>query len=379
MSAEPYLKRLHLPSLSIKGFRGISDLSIPRLGRVTLITGMNNTGKTSILEAVRLLAEEGALETIRELLQLREEGIEALSDDGESPSGQAFLLSALFNGFPRIPQGSEPILISCADGSRRLEMEVGWFIDDHDESGNSRLIPLEPDMVEDEIDSLPALVVNANGRTRIYPTDRIDRPAGNRRLRFRIDSGKVSSRFVNASGSERTESLGPLWDNISLTERETYVVEALRIIDRRISAVSMVGENSLRGSRTAVVRSENFDRRVPLRSFGDGMNRLFGIILSLVNVSGGILLVDEFENGMHHAVQVDAWRLVFRLSETLNVQVLATTHSFDCVAGFRQAAAEMEQTDGLLIRVDRNGDRMRVVEYSEEDLQIAVSQRIEVR
>ena len=109
------------------------------------------------------------------------------------------------------------------------------------------------------------------------------------------------------------------------------------------------------------------------------MNRLFGMILTLVNASGGILLIDEFDNGMHYTVQVNAWRMVFRLARELDVQVLATTHSLDCVAGFRQAAAEREDVDGLLVRVDRLDSLMRVVEYTEEDLRVAIGQRIEVR
>ncbi len=109
------------------------------------------------------------------------------------------------------------------------------------------------------------------------------------------------------------------------------------------------------------------------------MNRLFGIVLSLVNVSDGILLIDEFENGMHYTVQVDAWRMIFRLAKELNIQVIATTHSSACIAGFMEAAHESEDEDGLLIRLERYGDRMRVVEYTEEDLNIAVRQQIEVR
>ena len=135
----------------------------------------------------------------------------------------------------------------------------------------------------------------------------------------------------------------------------------------------------MRSSRMAVVRSDHFNRRVPLRSFGDGMNRLFGIILSLVNVSDGILLIDEFENGMHYSVQVNAWRLVFHLAQELNVQVVATTHSLDCIAGFRQAATESEEVEGMLVRIDRHGDIMRAVEYTEEDLVVAINQRIEIR
>ena len=64
------------------------------------------------------------------------------------------------------------------------------------------------------------------------------------------------------------------------------------------------------------------------------------IVLSLVNARGGVLLIDEFENGLHYSVQLDAWRMIFNLAQSLNVQVFATTHSWDAVESFQTAAAE---------------------------------------
>ena len=377
MSTDTLNRELRLPSLAIRGFRGITDLSIPRLARVTLITGMNNTGKTSILEGVRLFTEEATPTVIRELLQFREENAAVISDDPDSIRGAPFLVSALFHGFPRLHENPEPIVFSLCDNSHTMQIQISWFREIDDDDGNTKLIVDEPLSFE-EPDSIPALVVEIDRRRRIYPIGRLDSMTSARRSRFGYYAQKMFSRFVNSSGPERTETLGPLWDNISLSEREKYVIEALRIIDPDISAVSMVGEQSPRTSRTAVVWSDKFSRRVPLRSFGEGMNRLFGIILSLVNVSGGILLVDEFDNGMHYTVQVRAWRMVFNLARELDVQVLATTHSLDCVAGFRQAAAE-DEVDGLMVRIDRLGSQIRAVEYTEEDLLVAMSQRIEVR
>lgn len=369
---------LHLPSLSITGFRGIANLSIPRLGRVTLVTGENNTGKTSILEGVRLLTEESSLEVIREILRFREEDILGLSENRDSQGGAAFLVSALFHGFPDLSGDLQPIILSCCDGSRKMLVEVKWYSERTGEDGSSRLIPLEQEPSE-RYEAIPALVITSPDKSSVLPIERIDRIASIRRNNPPYSQTRMSCRFVNSTLPERTEMLGSLWDNIALTEREKDVVEALRIIDPKIAAVSMIGEHSYRQSRMAVVRSDGFSRRVPLRSFGDGMNRLFSIVLSLVNVSDGILLIDEFENGMHYTVQVEAWRTVFYLAQKLNIQVIATTHSFDCVAGFRQAAVEQTEIEGLLVRVDRFGEKTRVVEYSEEDLQIAVRQRIEVR
>ena len=369
---------IHLPSLSITGFRGIANLTIPQLGHVTLIAGSNNSGKTSILEGVRLLTDNAAPEVIRDILQLREENAAGLVLETESATGEIFHVSALFNGFPQLADRPAPIVISTQDGSRSLQMGVEWFVENMVEDGSARFVSVEYES-DGDYDVIPALVVYTGSARRIYPIDQIDRLTSSRRPPMRRESNRLYSRFVNSSSTERTESLGPLWDNIALTDHESHIVEALRIIDPSISAVTMVGERSMRQSRTALVRSEQFSRRVPLRSFGDGMNRLFGIVLSLVNVNDSILLIDEFENGLHFSVQLHVWRMIFSLVEQLNAQVIATTHSSDCIAGFAQAAAEYKTVEGRLVRIDRMGDEIRVIQYGEEDLQIATRQRIEVR
>jgi hypothetical protein len=155
-------------------------------------------------------------------------------------------------------------------------------------------------------------------------------------------------------------------------------VNALKIIAPDIEAVSMVGSEGPSQLRTAIVRSSGFPRPVPLRSFGDGLNRLFGIVLSLVNAKGGFLLIDEFENGMHHTVQLDVWRGIFHLSNLLNVQVFATSHSWDAVEAFQEAAAE-HPDEGLLIRLSRKGDEVIPTLFDGEELAVATRDRIEVR
>ena len=65
--------RLHLRNLSIRGFLGIKDLCIGRLGRVTLLTGRNGVGKTTVLDAVRVYAARGAFPALYQLLRRREE------------------------------------------------------------------------------------------------------------------------------------------------------------------------------------------------------------------------------------------------------------------------------------------------------------------
>ena len=113
---------------------------------------------------------------------------------------------------------------------------------------------------------------------------------------------------------------------------------------------------------------------VPLQSFGDGAVRLFGLALVLVNSRDGFLLIDEAENGIHHSVQPDLWRMVLKTAEENNVQVLATTHSYDCVRGFAEAMTECDGIGGALVRLEREEGRLRAVEYSERNLKAVAKQ-----
>ena len=119
---------------------------------------------------------------------------------------------------------------------------------------------------------------------------------------------------------------------------------------------------------------------IPLKSLGDGALRLFGVALVLINSRDSFLLIDEAENGIHHSVQPDFWRMVFKTAHANNVQVIATTHSFDCVRGFAQAAVECEEAEGVLVRHrTRKMGPCGAVEYSERNLKAAAKQHIEVR
>ncbi|RYD26552.1 MAG: ATP-binding protein, partial [Verrucomicrobiaceae bacterium] len=184
--------------------------------------------------------------------------------------------------------------------------------------------------------------------------------------------------YLDPFSGRSPSRLGVLWDAIALTNGEKQVVEALRIISPDIEAVSMIGSENGNRSRTVIAKSRQFRAPVSLRTFGDGVNRLFGIILSLVNAAGGVLLVDEIENGLHHSILPEVWRVIFQMADELNVQIFATSHSWDCVDSFQQAANVHPQT-GVLARLTALDGRIIPTLFSENELRIAARDQIEVR
>ena len=134
-----------------------------------------------------------------------------------------------------------------------------------------------------------------------------------------------------------------------------------------------------RSNRRILVKIRNNSDPVPLKSLGDGAVRLLSVALALANSRNGFLVLDEAENGIHHTIQKDYWGLILRTATEFNVQVLATTHSWDCVQGFAQATTDSEEFDGILLRVEKEDEKTFVVEYAKEEVRTATDHGIEVR
>ena len=178
--------------------------------------------------------------------------------------------------------------------------------------------------------------------------------------------------------------LARLWDRIALTDNETGIMRAVNLaIDGEAERIAVVGDSAGNGQgpdgRRMIARLKGHSDPVPLRSFGDGAVRLFGVAVALANSGDGFLLIDEAENGIHHTLQRDFRRMVLRTAEDTNVQVLATTHGWDCVRGFAQASADLDDVAGILFRLERRDGRSRAVEYPEDELAVAARDGIEVR
>ena len=389
MSAEPSNKALHLPSLSIKGFRGIKELSIPSLGRVTLFVGKNGVGKTTLLDAVRVFAARGRYSVLADILRQHDELTDAIDEDGDEmfvPNWEA-----LFHGWHSSPD--EPISIGlvglegetsplCIRTVPISKRNLAQFLDDE------KIIPEY--FLDDDV---KAIQIEFQGAKQEMPIGNLGVRIPFRFMRriWRNDETQLLSEIL-------CESLGPsllsnadvarFWDKVALTEDETRALEALNLLFGDIDRAAVVGtskETPLpfppygRHGRRAVVKLKGQERPVPLKSLGDGAVRLFGVALALANSQGGFLVIDEAENGIHYLMQRDFWRMVLKTAYANNVQVLATTHSWDCAAGFAQAAVDVEEVKGMLIRLEEDGDQMRVVEYSEDALKIAAERGIEVR
>jgi len=371
---------LILKSLEIENFRGFKHIDINRLGRVNLIVGKNNVGKSSLLEALAIYARKGAPSLLWDLLEARNESsrLRAINRNPQDVQNKVLEIKYLFYGRPEIEDEITRIKIKIGPKGNTddsLYLELDWYAAQVDEQGLRRLQPL----LSREFASADNLVLglaakSGKGTENVF---RLDRYVDARRT-IQPEPTGVRYVFVPANGLD-AEVVGAFWDNITLTNLQQQVINALKIVEPRVEGLNLIIAPEQRNERIPVIKIANSDGRIPLRSMGEGMNRMLGIALAISNAADGLLLIDEIESGLHYSVQLEMWRLILQAARRLNVQVFATSHSWDCIEAFQKATLEDKKEEGVLIRLGRIKEDIVATAFDERELGIATRDQIEVR
>ena len=349
-------QKLCLESLEIKNFRVFEELKIERLGRVNLFIGENNVGKSSLLEALWLLAHEGHPVVIAQILEHRDEAASSViykQLNGDEGASRLNLLKIL---------NDDALSNHDLDD---LELEIGGVF----EPTNKIKMRFFRANLQVEVEN------NLNG---VFQPGRAAYPLNKPLVDTTWPDPMFPCTIITANSSTLNKA-EQLWDNIVLTPEEDDVLNALRLITPSIQKINWVNMPNAENHRIPMVILNGKSERIPLRRLGEGMNRLFGLILALVNAKNGVCLLDEIENGLHFSIQPEVWRFIFKVARRLNVQVFATTHSWDCLSAFQEAASEYEHEEGVVIRLVNKNGRIRVTFFDEKGMKIIVREGMEIR
>ncbi len=365
-----------LRDLTIQNYRVFKDFSVDGLARVNLIVGMNNSGKTSFLEAVHLLANQNNPSYLLDLLENRGEFAWPYS------SRRDYQIAHIFSG--HVPQ---PTYKLPAPGS---VISI--------QSQRDRFLALEVWLNAVEVDAFPQTLPSEDQTvTEQTPFQLLFRYRGGsetledaqvRRLGVREDYSirttllrsrpRADLHRLITTNSPSFADLAGLWDRITLTPEEDAVVAALQILEPGVERISFTSRQIANSG--ILVRLQGQRTPIPLGSMGEGMHRILALAMSAVTAQNSVLLVDEIDTGLYYRVQTDMWRLLIDTAQRLNVQIFATTHSWDCVAAFQEALGQQPSDDvGCLFRLQRRDDTIRAIQYDRDDLAIAVREGIEVR
>lgn len=356
-------------SLKVRNFRSLVSLDVQGLSRVNLLVGKNNVGKTSVLEAVEMLASGGRPVSL--LRGPRRRG-EVLLEAGERHRLDLDLRH-LFSGH-RMEEGASfrvtgrggevEATVACVV---QPEMTQGSLFGDELEDGARLVLWLTgPDNPEGA-----AIPVSRSGS--VVEEVRRNGPA----VTGGPSIGSASVVFVGTDGQD-VAALQQIWDGLVLTSEEDKVVAAMKIIEPSIERLAFTSRQRS-PSNVAFVKLAGQEQRLPLGSFGEGTRRLLALAVYLVKASGGVLLVDEIDTGLHYTALESMWRFVIESARRLDVQVFATSHSGDCVRALAWLQTEAPElaADVSVHRIERGAERS--VRYSAADIEIAARHHMDVR
>ena len=369
-----------IKQLEISNFRGFEKYHIENIGRINLLVGVNNCGKTSVLEAIRLLKSKASPTDLYAVLDHRGERIRYISENGKQTEAD---LCRLFYGHQLNPNNFFSIQ-GCNDNQKEnIQATVKEILH-------------QPDLFNKHPDSTGKCQLNIQqwfkGSEKINYDIPISPNGGMRHSFISKFRNKFEDTEITNLKFVPTDSLSPLrvvelFEKIVLTPEEELVYEALRIIEPDIMRLASLGGTqhstigNLRGhSRGGIfVKSEKWEQRIPIGSLGDGIGRILGLILSLVSARNGILLIDEIDTGLHHTIMSKLWEVICQTAEKLNVQVFGTTHSRDCWESLAEIAThpDYSKTEIRVHRIDRH--KSKSVTFTNEEINIASNRQIEVR
>lgn len=362
-----------LRDLTIQNYRCFEDFQMDGLERVNLFVGNNNSGKTSLLEAIYLLLSSDKSEALLETIDNR-------TDYFLNDNTFFYSIKHLFYGHKlkekakakigfenKIPQHLIIEFSNSKRGKHYPNLSLPYL---HCYEMQKIKSPVKGVETFANLSDRSSLINLENGEY-----IKIDRQY--KKEKYTQIEKKVSNCVLVSVNKLFFEKIALMWDTIVLTSKEVKIIEALSIINRSIERISFSSSSNANLIR---LKLENIETPIPLSSMGEGMYRILVLAMSLVTAENGVLLVDEIETGLHYEAQTDMWRLILETAKELNVQVFATTHSWDCIAAFQEALSQTEDASiGKLFRLDSKYGRLRAVEYDAEDLDIAVRNSIEVR
>ncbi len=146
-------------------------------------------------------------------------------------------------------------------------------------------------------------------------------------------------------------------------------------VEPRLQAV----ESLQTGNEPLLYADVGLSEMIPVTQMGQGFGRLLDIYSEIVAAEAKVLLIDEIENGLHHSVLSTIWKGLFHAAREADIQVFATTHSWECVLAADKAADGEPEYDLNLIRLDRVDDNVKATIVDKDALNTAKELHWEMR
>ena len=332
------MESLPLKSLRIAQFRGIQELKLEDFGRINLLVGPNNSGKTSVLDALSLFCRPLDINNWRETAWRRE------VKSARTPLTEPFKWL-----FPQFAQSNLPRPQSiCLHGQgqfagRQVLAEYAEFKEFGQEPMMLKEAPSDEDFPKDPEMGLTIEVMADFARQLSGQFDEAHlaqhrvqfKVVDNRRNAYptKVEEPAVDLALISPHTHRTTQDTSWYFSEAIKRERvdqnlRQAFVEVMQRIDPGVLDLDLVETGQ---TTFTIMVKHRLTGRTPIAAFGDGLRRALLIAATIPAVPNGVLLIDELESALHVSVLDSVLQLLKWAAEQYNVQIFATTHSLEAV------------------------------------------------
>jgi AAA15 family ATPase/GTPase len=296
---EHFIKRIE-----IKNFKCFEDFKAEGFGRVNLIGGKNNVGKTAFMEAC---------------------SINVYSQDIES------MTMALRN--PRYRREKINLL-----KKEYINNDTKKFIelcDKYESKSNIRSIKFE--------------IITDNGiKEYNYSINNEKKSINIRDFSYELKHFD-NIIFIDSYGF-RDKDINEIYSFVQIKDKEEELNKFINSFDNNLERFKIFTEEPPKPK----CKPKNSNKYRDLNEFGDGLKHYISIICSLYACENGYLFIDEIDNGIHYSHLDKLWEIILTISKQQNVQVFATTHSKECIESYARVAKKLEDEEITFFELGRN-------------------------
>lgn len=335
----------HIENLKISNFKCFKELEVSNIGRVNLIGGKNNVGKTAFLEAVELFVSSNEIydlvKSITNMLIKRQKKTDSLELDFINNVNECAKILSTSKSFD-MTRYNDLLSLSITKSGKCKKVSI--LIDEIIQK------PRRPILMHD---SQGFLIGTQN-----LPVENVS--------------------FISSS-TEDEQDIAISFGALIELGIENFLNKSLSLFDENIIELKVIPKENNRN--LLKLRLKNKDPLVLLSSLGEGINRYITILCAIWASKDSVLLIDEIENGIHYTNYKKLWQIIFQASVDANCQIFITTHSKECIEAFNQVQCENENCNAQYFEFYHSLKKGLIVasNISKERLQYSLTHEGQVR
>lgn len=354
--------------IEIRDFKIFKNLILNDLHQITLISGKNNVGKSTLLESIFFSNSYFNSNAFFNMNNIRGSANTLRTDIWKSfinvhSKTSSFEIEKVENGTKKnisveFKDNRNIIVHSFPDNTNFVDAQVSERTNDNRSITHMLSISASDEENEDTLQYF----VKFDGQIQT-----ISNPSPNPLRNCTYTYFHYSKSPINQP------ALAEMLSILDIEGKSNYVIKALQILDPEISGIKTFVQNGV----IRIYASMNNGISMPIDNMGDGICKLIMICTTILSNPNSLILVDEMENGFHYSAHKKIWEAIYGAAKISDAQVIATTHSYECIKGASEAMKENK--DFGYIRLDNVSDNIIAKSMSSKQLKMAIESNLEVR